>query len=227
LQSKNKKINYAIVDKILPLFIMKFSRKFGASYDYFMYFIERFYLKSRRAKLLSSLSGKVLEIGVGTGANFEHYNKDIELTGIEPSPFMLIHASGKRDIMLFPDRITLHNIGCGYPEMENLISPESLDYVVCTLVLCTIPDPVKAIHNFDKWLKPGGGLIILEHIRAHNHIAAKFQDFINPVWEKFAEGCQLNRATDLILKESGLTLVREERFKILIPFYEAQYIKPL
>ena len=111
--------------------------------------------------------------------------------------------------------------------MENLISPESLDYVVCTLVLCTIPDPVKAIHNFDKWLKPGGGLIILEHIRAHNHIAAKFQDFINPVWEKFAEGCQLNRATDLILKESGLTLVREERFKILIPFYEAQYIKPL
>ncbi len=206
---------------------MKFSRKFGAGYDYFMYFIEKFYLKSRRAKLLSSLSGKVLEIGVGTGANFEHYNKNVELTGIEPSPFMLLHATNKRDIMLFPDRVTLHNIGCGYPEMENLILPESLDSVVCTLVLCTIPDPKKAINNFIKWLKPGGSLIILEHIRAHNHIAAKFQDFVNPLWEKMAEGCQLNRATDIILKESGLTFIREERFKILIPFYEAEYKKPL
>ncbi|MFW5886470.1 MAG: class I SAM-dependent methyltransferase [Bacteroidota bacterium] len=205
---------------------MKFSKTFAALYDYFMYFLEKFFLKKRRARLLSKLSGKILEIGVGTGTNFKHYHNDTELIGIEPSPHMILRAAKKKEVLLFPNRVTLHNIGCSYPEMEKLMAPESLDAVVCTLVLCTIPEPEKALKNFMKWLKPGGRLLILEHIRAHNNVAGKLQDSINPVWEKVAEGCQLNRPTDIILAKSGFRLLREDRFMLGFPFYEAEYEKP-
>jgi len=204
----------------------KFSNTFGASYDHFMYVLEKFFLRKRRARLISGLSGKVLEVGVGTGVNFEHYHKEAVLTGIEPSPYMLVRAEKKRDLLLFPDRISLHNLGCGSPEMEQLIAPGSLDAVVCTLVLCTIPEPETALSNFMKWLKPGGHLLVLEHIRSHYRVLAKVQDVLRPAWEKIGEGCQLNRPTDKIIAESGFRLLREDRFNIGIPFYEAEYQKP-
>jgi len=204
-----------------------YSRFFGIFYDKFMYSLEQKYLMQRRKKLLSGLKGKILEVGVGTGINLQFYSQnDIEITGIEPSPHMLSQAVKKRDLLLLPDRINLHEIGCGYPEMQNLIQPASLDVVVCTLVLCTIPDIQLALDRFVEWLKPGGKLIILEHIRSHNSLKAKIQDVINPLWEKLADGCQLNRPTDKILASSGLLKSNEEYFKIAIPFYQAEYTKP-
>lgn len=199
---------------------------FGAAYDRFMFFIEKAYLKKRRARLLSGLSGKILEVGVGTGTNFQHYSKEVELIGIEPSPYMMPRAEKKREVLLFPNRITLLEIGCGYSEMEKLIEPASLNAIVCTLVLCTLPDPSRALENFMKWLKPGGKLVILEHIRSHNAVRGKFQDIINPLWMRVADGCHLNRATDRLLGASGFQLLREERFNIGIPFYEAELIRP-
>lgn len=200
---------------------------FGAVYDHFMFFIEKAYLKRRRARLLSGLSGKILEVGVGTGTNFAHYGEDVELIGIEPSPYMIPRAEKKRQLLLFPNRITLLEIGCGYEEMEQLIEPGTLDAVVCTLVLCTIPDPSRALENFSKWLKPGGKLVILEHIRSHHALRGKFQDVVNPVWKKVADGCNLNRANDRLLADSGFQLLREERFNIGLPFYEAEFIQPV
>ncbi len=205
---------------------MQHSKTFGSSYDNFMYLLEKLYLKQRRSRLISGLSGNILEIGVGTGVNFEHYSNDIQLIGIEPSPHMMPYAEKRREVLLFPNRITLHSIGCGYPEMEQLVLPESLDAVVCTLVLCTIPEPEKALRNYMKWLKPGGKLVILEHIKSHRHLAGKLQDFLNPLWSKMAEGCQLNRPTDKLLAQSGFQLLREERFTVFLPFYEAEYVKP-
>jgi ubiquinone/menaquinone biosynthesis C-methylase UbiE len=204
-----------------------YKRIFGALYDRFMNSIENAHLRSRRSRLLSDLSGRILEVGVGTGTNFEHYNDSIELIGIEPSPYMMPRAEKKKEVLLFPNKITLLNIGCGYPEMEKLIEPDSLDAVVCTLVLCTIPDPSRALKNFMRWLKPGGKLLILEHIRSHNPSNGKLQDLLNPMWRKVADGCHLNRPTDLLLAGSGFQLVREERFKIGIPFYEAEYMRSL
>ncbi len=206
---------------------MIYKQIFGTVYDRFMYSMEEKYLKKRRSRLLSGLSGKVLEVGVGTGTNFEHYSEDIELIGIEPSPYMIPRAEKKREVLLFPNRITLLETGCGYPEMEKLIEKDSLDAVVCTLVLCTVPDPSRALEEFMKWLKPGGKLVILEHIRSNHNGRARFQDIINPVWKKVADGCNLNRPTDRLLAESGFQLIREERFKIGIPFYEAELIRPV
>lgn len=206
---------------------MVYKRIFGAVYDRFMSSIEEKHLRKRRSRLLSDLSGKVLEVGVGTGTNFEHYSEDTAVIGIEPSPYMIPRAHKKREVLLFPDRITLLEIGCGYPEMAKLFEKESLDAVVCTLVLCTVPEPTRALEEFMKWLKPGGKLVILEHIRSNHTGRAKLQDVINPVWKRMADGCNLNRATDRLIADSGFQLIREERFRIGIPFYEAEYVRSL
>jgi ubiquinone/menaquinone biosynthesis C-methylase UbiE len=134
-------------------------------------------------------------------------------------------AQKRRDLLLIPGRIDLHNIGCGYEEMKRLMASGSIDVIVCTLVLCTIPKPDEALENFMKWLKPGGRLLVLEHIRSHKHSAGKMQDFLTPAWEKVAEGCQLNRPTDKMILEAGFQLLREDHFKIGIPFYEAEFQK--
>jgi len=206
---------------------MKFSKGFGNSYDFFMQFIERPYLRKRRSKLISGLSGKILEVGIGTGVNFEHYGTEVQLIGIEPSPYMIEQARTKKDISIAAGKITLHHLGCGDQEMERMIEPCTLDFVVCTLVLCTIPDPEKAIRNFMRWLKPGGKLIILEHIRSQNRLVSKMQDMLNPAWQKVGEGCQINRATDKLIPAMGFNLIEEEYFRIAIPFYQAVYEKPL
>ncbi len=206
--------------------MVRYSKNFSQLYDEVMYLPDKIFLKFRRKRLLSGLSGKILEVGVGTGTNFQHYNNDTEVIGIEPSPYMFTKAENRKNRLPFPNRFTLHNIGCGYSEMQGLIQPESLDAVVCTLVLCTVPEPQKALTNFMKWLKPGGRLIILEHVRAHHRVGIKAQNLLNPAWERLAEGCQLNRPTDILLAESGFQLVREEYFWLGLPFYEAEFKKP-
>ncbi len=197
-----------------------------SAYDRFMYLIERRYLRKRRARLISGLTGRILEVGVGTGVNFEHYTEEAEVTAIEPSPDMMEWARRRRDVLLLPNRITLHEVGCGYPEMEQLVNPASLDAVVCTLVLCTIPDPARALENFNKWLKPGGRLVVIEHIRSRRRLFGKIQDLMNPLWSRMADGCQLNRRTDEVLKSLGFELLHEERFNVGLPFYLAEYRKP-
>lgn len=205
--------------------MVHYSKKFSELYDSVMYLPDKIFLHFRRKRLLSKLSGKILEVGVGTGINFQYYGNKVEVIGIEPSPYMFAKAENRKNKLPFPHRFTLHNIGCGYPEMKDLIQTESLDAVVCTLVLCTVPEPEKALSNFMKWLKPGGKLLILEHILSHHRAAAKLQNMINPAWEKFAEACQLNRPTDKFIKESGFIPVREKYFWLGMPFYEAEFKK--
>ena len=202
-----------------------YSRKFSDVYDAIMYLPENLFLRTRRKRLLSELSGNILEVGTGTGINFKYYNRKIRLTGVEPSPFMFAKAKKKKITLPGSNRFTLYNIGCGFPEMERLITPNSIDAIVCTLVLCTIPDPEKAIENFMKWLKPGGQLLIIEHVRAHNRVGQKIQHLFTPVWKRIADGCHLDRPTDILLTRSTFTLERECHFWLGLPFYEAVFEK--
>ncbi|MEZ5070454.1 MAG: class I SAM-dependent methyltransferase [Bacteroidales bacterium] len=199
---------------------------FGSRYDRFMHLLEKRYLGARRKRLLSGLRGAILEVGVGTGVNLSYYGQEVHLTGIEPSPTMLAQARRKLERRKDSDRFSLFPVGCGQDAMLNLVSEARFDHIVCTLVLCTIPDPQRALENYMTWLKPGGTLVILEHIRSHHRGKGRLQDLANPLWEKIGDGCQLNRPTDLLLEKSGFMLVREERFRIGLPFLEAVYRKP-
>lgn len=198
---------------------------FSSLYDQLMRFLEEPHLRVRRGRLLTGLRGRVLEIGVGTGVNFQYYATDVDVIGIEPSPNMMVHALEKQRRSGIAQQIALHEMGWEDEALEAMIAPGSLDHIVCTLVMCTIPEPERALHRFQGWLKPGGQLILLEHIRARRRWLGRVQDWLTPAWSKVAGGCQLNRPTDEWVKAHGFDLLREERFRLGLPFYEAVFVK--
>lgn len=202
-----------------------FSKSVGKLYDFVLYLPDHLFLAKKRRRLLEHLSGKILEVGFGTGMNFKYYNADSKITAIEPSVYMMSKAEKKIRNLPNPERFILKNIGCGDPEIEEMFQPESLDAVVCTLVLCTVPNPEQSIKNFFKWLKPGGKLVIMEHIKSHNRGVSKIQNSLNPLWLKFSGGCNLNRSTDILLKKSGFKLNREQHYWLGMPIYEAEFEK--
>jgi len=195
---------------------MKFYQNLFANfYDVFMHDFEK-RLYKRRKDLLSDLEGNVLGVGEGTGVNFQFYPDDTKVFSVEPSVPMLnkakIKAEGKGNI-------TFYNYGINDQELDKQLEPKSMDAIVCTLVLCTIPNPILALENFKRWLKPNGKLIIMEHIHAEKPINKALQNIVNPVWKAFGDGCNLNRNTDELIKAAGFKPVHEEYFKRTLRFH--------
>lgn len=191
---------------------------FARFYDPIMHDFERSLFKKRKA-LFSNLEGTVLGVGEGTGANFKFYPKAAKIIAVEPSKPMLERAKRKDN----HGNITYYNLGINDLELDKILDPNSIDSIVCSLVLCTIPDPDLALQNFKKWLKPNGRLVIIEHIHATKPINKSFQNLINPVWKVFSEGCNLNRNTDLLIKEAGFVPVEEEYFKRTLRFHSGVF----
>lgn len=161
----------------------------------------------RRGDLLSDLKGKILDVGAGTGVNFQYFHKDAEVIAIEPSAPMMAFAKPK---LANHPNISMYNIGVNDLKVNDLVPDNSLDYITSTLVLCTIPDPKKAIENYKRWLKPTGKLVVLEHIKSEGKFIGGFQEIFNPIWRGLADGCNLNRHTDQYFLDAGF--VAEEHF---------------
>jgi ubiquinone/menaquinone biosynthesis C-methylase UbiE len=185
-----------------------YKRVFAHYYDSFMRSTERGLYKKRKA-LIEPLGGRILEVGSGTGINYQFYSPEAQIFALDPNKSMLKRAEQKA-----PEDLSityLHHRICD-DDVEHHIKKESLDAVVSTLVLCSVPDPEKAIERFKYWLKPNGKLIILEHIHADNKINQKLQNLINPIWRSFSDGCNLNRNTDQLLEQGGFTPLESEYF---------------
>lgn len=135
--------------------------------------LELLFFRRWRKEALTGISGKVLEIGVGSGRNLNYYPSGAFVTGIDNSEGMLERAREKAREM--------KNITFLLMDAERLEFPDnSFDYVVTTFVLCTIPDPVKALKEMKRVLKPSGELIALEHVRSSNPLIVKFEELIDP-----------------------------------------------
>lgn len=180
-------------------------------------------LLPKRRRLLGDLQGHILEVGAGTGVNFQFYGAESEVLAVEPSTAMLAFArlkqrSARANIQLVPagigDPIVLQNIPAG-----------GFDAIVCTLVLCTTPDPERVIGHLYQWLKPDGQLIVLEHIQTPDGWQKKINRLINPVWRYFGEGCELTRLTDQFLRQAGFSAEYENYFRTGLYFYEARLRK--
>lgn len=199
---------------------MKFYQKFFASrYDSFMHSIEQeFY--SVREELLADLEGTILDVGSGTGANFEHFHANARVIAVEPSEYML-----EKSLTKLPAKATIetHHLSVTDDAVDDIIPDHSLDFVVCTLVLCTIPDQQLALQKFKQWLKPDGKLIVLEHIHAEHNPNRFLQNLINPIWKVVGEGCHLNRDTDKTIKEAGFLPESETYFKRSLRFYQGVF----
>ncbi len=151
-----------------------------------------------REEILSNLSGKVLEVGVGTGRNLKYYPAGCSVIGIDNSAGMLEKARKKASSM---KNITLYLM-----DAEHLDFPDnSFDYVVTTFVLCSIPDPVKALEEMRRILKPSGKLIALEHMRSSNPLIARIEDLINPIVFFFI-GDDMTRDTMRNIEKAGFVI---------------------
>ena len=144
----------------------------------------------RKRRLLESVSGTVLEIGAGTGTNFEYFPKDVRWIGVEPNAHMQRHLR-TRAASLGMEQLDLRS-----GVAERLPADDaSVDTVVSTLVLCSVRDQDRALAEIRRVLKPGGELLFMEHVRADDPKRARWQDRLERPWRVVAMGCHPNRST--------------------------------
>ncbi len=161
-------------------------------------------IRYQRKKVVPLASGDVLEIGAGSGLNLEFYDaaKVRSVTCVEPSAELW--AKADPGAAAFPVRHVQ-----AYAETMP-IAPASMDTVVLTYTLCTIPDALAALHAMRGALKPAGTLLFCEHGAAPDEAVATWQRRINPVWRAIAGGCNLNRPIPDLLQRGGFAVTRME-----------------
>jgi ubiquinone/menaquinone biosynthesis C-methylase UbiE len=167
-------------------------------FDAFMYPLEAVALNRRRRARMGGVTGTVLEIGAGTGANLRHYNfsridqlhlSDLTLTSSVHAPLpangteLFYHEADVQDLP-FPDA--------------------TFDTVVCSLVFCSVPDPTRGLAEIRRVLKqPAGRLVFIEHVRPDTGILRPAVEVLNPVWRSFNGECNINRDTLATMRAAG------------------------
>lgn len=171
-------------------------------------------IASRKRALLGGLHGDILEIGAGTAPNLSLYSADAHWLGIEPNAAMYPYA--QREAQRLGRTIELRS-----GQAEHLpVSDSSVDAVVSTLVLCSVRDPQKALHEVLRVLKPSGQFVFIEHVAAPRQTRQRsVQSFIRPVWMLASDGCHLDRETWDTIEHAGFSQVQLEHFRLEIPFY--------
>ncbi|MBI2508900.1 MAG: class I SAM-dependent methyltransferase [Betaproteobacteria bacterium] len=165
-----------------------------------------------RERVIPQATGRVLEVGVGSGLNLPFYGAGVDhLFALEPSPELRKMAGrktrGARFAVEFLDRSA----------EEIPLERASVDTVVTTWTLCTIPEAVRALEEMKRVLKPGGVLLFVEHGLAPEPGVQAWQHRLNPLWNRIGGGCNLNRKIDDLILRSGFRLVE----------LETEYIKGL
>jgi ubiquinone/menaquinone biosynthesis C-methylase UbiE len=182
------------------------SRWFSKVYDSMMVPLEQKGLAEIRKNLIRHAQGKVLEIGSGTGLNFPYYEQAENVTAIEPEEFMRERSLSRASRSHVPIDVILADAEI-LPFRDN-----TFDTVVGTLVLCTIPSPLKALEEVRRVCKPGGKILVLEHVRLDRPILGRIQDWLTPVWKHLCDGCHLNRNTLDLVSKAGFKIVRVKRY---------------
>jgi ubiquinone/menaquinone biosynthesis C-methylase UbiE len=153
----------------------------------------------QREKIVPRASGTILEIGIGTGLNLPYYDpaRVDRLIGLDPSERSWKLAGERARNLAFPVEFI------GLPGEEIPLADDSVDTIVMTYSLCTIPDPIKALAGMARVLRPGGVLLFTEHGRAPDAAVRRWQDRLDRPWGALAGGCHLNRDIPALLGEGG------------------------
>jgi len=159
-------------------------------------------MENLRKKMVSLAEGKILEIGMGSGLNLPFYDPSkVELLyGLEPSDMLRKMAKKNAERLPFP-------VGfISLPAEEIPLKTGSMDTVLVTYTLCTIPDIHRALGQMHRVLKPGGKLIFCDHGLAPDPGIRKWQERINPVWNRFSGGCCLTRPISDLITHNGFVI---------------------
>lgn len=177
-----------------------------------------------RERVLSAAEGRVLEVGIGSGLNVPFYPSGTrEVIGLEPASRLL--AMARRSVGEVAIPITLLE---GTAEAIPL-DDASVDTVVTTWTLCTIPEAVRAVTEMRRVLRPGGQLLFVEHGRSLEDTVCKWQDRLNPIWKRISGGCEINRPIRTLIERGGFAIDRIETAyaegpKIMAFFYEGRAV---
>jgi ubiquinone/menaquinone biosynthesis C-methylase UbiE len=176
-----------------------YGRLFASVYDRAIASSEAAGLADHRRGLLARASGRVLELGAGTGLNLAHYPPGVQqLVLTEPEEPMLARLR---------ERAASHDPAPAVvraPAERLPVADGSVDTVVTTLALCTVDDLDASLREVHRVLAPGGRLLFLEHVRADDERLARRQDLLAPLWRRVGHGCHCNRATLGAIAAAGL-----------------------
>lgn len=184
-----------------------------AAYEPFMRLTERACLQAWRAEVLDGVSGRVLEIGPGLGANLPYLGGAREVVFAEPS------AAARARLAPRVAERKLPGVVIDAPSGALPFEDGHFDEVVCTLVLCSVPDPAQTLAEVRRVLRPGGRIRFIEHVAAWDDPSRRWwQGAIDPVWRTFAGGCRLTRDTEAALSLAGFEFERLTRDKMRAAF---------
>jgi SAM-dependent methyltransferase len=179
---------------------------FAALYDSMMGRAERRFFGRHRAHLAGTVTGRVLDLGSGTGVNLSYYPPAAAVVGIEPDPYMLRRAHA-RALHLGARAALLQSDAEALP-----FAAGTFDVALVTLVLCTVADPAGALAELRRVLRPGGEIRFFEHVRAASRGWARFQDAATPAWSLVGAGCHPNRDTVRTIEAAGFRIVELRRY---------------
>lgn len=162
-------------------------------------------LVAYRQRVVPAAEGRVLEIGVGPGCNLPLYSSRVrEVIGLDPSAKLLEMAREVARPLARPIELLKRSA-----EMVPL-DDASIDTVVSTWTLCSIPDATRALAEVRRVLKPSGRLLFVEHGRSPDANVRRWQDRLTPMWRRVAGGCHLNRAIPDMIEDAGLRIEQME-----------------
>ena len=158
-------------------------------------------LEEYRRAVVSAAKGRVLEIGVGSGLNFSHYGREVDtVVGLDPSPRLLVMAR-RRAAAAGVRALFVQASAMAIPLADNTV-----DTVVMTWTLCSVPDPLMALREMRRVLKPGGTLLFVEHGLSPEVGVERWQHWLTPPWRWISGGCHLDRKMDDLIRAAGFEL---------------------
>ena len=182
-----------------------------------------------RQRLAALLQGDVLELGSGTGESFPFYPAAVKrVVSLEYDDQLLGYQQPQRmPAHLANECLLLQGDGHQLPFQD-----AQFDQVFCCLVLCSVADPAQVLAEAYRVLKPGGALVVFEHVAAAHQLTHRAQRWLNPLWRPLACGCQLERQTGQRIREAGFCTDKLKRYRhssypaLVGTFLEGLAIKP-
>ncbi len=172
-------------------------------YDLFMTPLEKRGIRNARINLIPKASGKILEIGAGTGANLKYYNfNNVDSLIVTDKKINKVLIKSKKELIQFMES----NVS-SLPFDDN-----TFDYIVHTLVFCSVKNVDKGLSELRRVLKKDGTLIFIEHIYPEKKRLKRLFSFLNPAWRVVASGCNLNRDYEKSLRSNGFDIIHSNKF---------------